>query len=109
MGTVANREGYMFKLLGIAAALAIVLASAAYTKPSRDVLHEAATTYADNSSVIGSVATRVTGLFGNDAYDDYIFFDRYRVYVGKDPAVECYGAFGKTTCTAPKPREETQG
>jgi hypothetical protein len=51
----------------------------------------------------------VTGLFGNDAYDDYIFFDRYRVYVGKDPAVECYGAFGKTTCTAPKPREETQG
>jgi len=94
--------------LGAVVVLAAVLASAAYTKPTRDRLHEAATTYADNSSVIGSVATRVTGLFGNDTYDDYIFFDRYRVYVGKDPAVECYGAFGKTTCAAPKPRDETE-
>jgi hypothetical protein len=95
--------------LSIVAVVAVVLVSAAYTKPSRDVLHRAATAYADNSSVIGSVATRVTGLFGNDAYDDYIFFDRYLVYVGKNPAVECYGAFGKTTCAAPKPREETEG
>jgi hypothetical protein len=94
--------------LGIAVALAAVLASAAYTKPSREILHEATTAYADNSSLVGSVATRVTGVFGNDSYDDYIFFDRYRVYVGKNPAVECYGAFGKTTCTAPKPRDETE-
>jgi hypothetical protein len=109
MGTAAIREGRMIKLLSFAAVLAVVLASAAYTKPSRDVLHRAATAYADDSSLVGSVATRVTGLFGNDTYDDYIFFDRYRVYVGKNPAVECYGAFGKTTCTAPKPREEAEG
>jgi len=75
----------MLKLLGVAVILAILLGGAAYTKPNRDVLHEAATAYADNATVVGSVATRVTGLFGNDAYDDYIFFDRYRVYVGKTP------------------------
>src|ERR1700733_11173310 len=45
--------------------------------------------------IVGSIATGVTGLFGNDAYDDYIFFDRYRVYVGKTPKVDCFGAFGK--------------
>ena len=94
--------------LGFAVVLAAILASAAYTKPSRDVLHEAATNYADGSSLVGSVAARVTGVFGNDTYDDYIFFDRYRVYVGKTPTVECYGAFGKTTCAAPKPRDETE-
>ena len=51
---------------------------------------------------MGSVATKATGLFGNDAFNDYIFFDRYRVYVGKTPKVDCYGAFGKTFCSAPK-------
>jgi hypothetical protein len=51
---------------------------------------------------MGAVATRVTGLFGNDAFEDYMFFDRYRVYVGKTPKVDCLGAFGRTTCSAPK-------
>jgi len=99
----------MFKLIGVAAVLAILLGGAAYTKPSRDVLHEAATTYADNFTVIGSVATRVTDLFGNDTYDDYIFFDRYRVYVGKNPKIDCFGAFGKTTCSMPKMDTTTEG
>ena len=52
--------------------------------------------------IVGSIATGVTGLFGNDAYDDYIFFDRYRVYVGKTPKVDCFGALGKTSCSMPK-------
>lgn len=95
--------------LGIAVLLAAALASAAYTKPSRDDLHAAATQYADNSSIVGSVATRVTGLFGNDTYDDYIFFGRYRVYVGSEPAVVCYGAFGKTSCATPKAEDKSQG
>lgn len=99
----------MLKLAGVAAIMAILLGSAAYTKPSKDVLHDAATAYADNSTVIGSVATRVTGLFGNDAYDDYIFFDRYRVYVGKNPKIDCFGAFGKTTCSMPKTEDRTEG
>ena len=98
----------MFKLLGVAAVLAVLLGSAAYTKPSRDTLHEAATAYADNASLVGSVATRVTGLFGNDAYDDYVFFDRYRVYVGKNPKVDCFGVFGKTSCSMPKIAESTE-
>src|SRR6185312_1951815 len=92
----------MLKFIGLAVVLAVLLGSAAYTKPSRDDLHTAAATYADNSSLVGSVATRVTGLFGNDTYDDYIFFTRYRVYVGKTPKVDCYGAFGKTSCSMPK-------
>jgi hypothetical protein len=92
----------MLKLIGLAAVLAVLLAGAAYTKPSRDDLHTAAAAYADNASLVGSVAARVTGLFGNDAYDDYIFFTRYRVYVGKTPKVDCYGAFGKTSCSMPK-------
>jgi hypothetical protein len=91
--------------LGIAALLAVALVTAASTKPSRDDLHNAAAAYADNTSLLGSVAARVTGVFGNDAYDDYIFFDRYRVYVGKDPRVDCFGAFGKTSCAAPKIQE----
>ncbi len=95
----------MLKLLGLAALLAIVLASAAYTKPSREELHGAAAQFADKSTFVGSIATGVTGLFGNDTYDDYIFFDRYRVYVGKTPKVDCYGAFGKTSCSMPKPPE----
>jgi hypothetical protein len=99
----------MLKLLGVAAVLAIFLGSAAYTKPSRGVLHEAATTYADNTTFVGSVATRVTGVFGNDAYDDYIFFDRYRVYVGKTPKIDCFGAFGKTTCSMPKVQDTNEG
>jgi hypothetical protein len=99
----------MLKLLGVAAIMAILLGSAAYTKPSRGVLHEAATNYADNATLVGSVATRVTGLFGNDTYDDYIFFDRYRVYVGKSPKIDCFGAFGKTTCSMPKPEPTTEG
>ncbi|HWE06433.1 MAG TPA: hypothetical protein VG274_06980 [Rhizomicrobium sp.] len=99
----------MFKLIGVAAVLAVLLAGAAYTKPSRDSLHEAATAYADNSSVVGSVATRVTGLFGNDAYDDYIFFDRYRVYVGRNPKVDCFGVFGKTSCSMPKIEDTGEG
>jgi hypothetical protein len=99
----------MLKLVGVAAVLAILLGSAAYTKPSKDVLHEAATAYADNATLVGSVATRVTGLFGNDTYDDYIFFDRYRVYVGKNPKIDCFGAFGKTTCSTPKTEDTTEG
>jgi hypothetical protein len=99
----------MFKLIGVTAVLAVLLAGAAYTKPSRDSLHEAATVYADNSSVVGSVATRVTGLFGNDAYDDYIFFDRYRVYVGRNPKVDCFGVFGKTSCSMPKIEDTGEG
>jgi hypothetical protein len=99
----------LLKLLGVAVVLAILLGGAAYTKPDRNVLHEAATAYADNATVIGSVATRVTGLFGNDAYDDYIFFDRYRVYVGKTPKIDCFGAFGKTTCSMPKAKATTEG
>jgi len=99
----------MFKIICVAAVLAILLGSAAYTKPSRDVLHEAAATYADNATIVGSVATQVTGLFGNDAYDDYIFFDRYRVYVGKTPKIDCFGAFGKTTCSMPKVEATTEG
>lgn len=99
----------MLKLAGVAAILAILFGSAAYTKPNRDVLHQAATAYADNATFVGSVATRVTGLFGNDTYNDYIFFDRYRVYVGKTPAIDCFGAFGKTTCSMPKTEETIQG
>ena len=99
----------MLKLLGVAAIMAILLGSAAYTKPNKDVLHEAATAYADNATLVGSVATRVTGLFGNDTYDDYIFFDRYRVYVGKTPKIDCFGAFGKTTCSMPKVEAKTEG
>ena len=95
----------MLKYIGLAAVILVVLAGAAYTKPNRDTLHEAATAYADNSSLMGSMATRVTGLFGNDTYDDYIFFTRYRVYVGKDPKVDCFGAFGKTSCSEPKIEE----
>ena len=97
----------MLKIVGLAAVVAALLASAAYTKPSRDTLQTAATDYADKNSFVGSVAARVTGMFGNDAFDDYIFFDRYRVYVGKDPKVDCYGAFGRTTCSMPKPPEQT--
>ena len=97
----------MLKLIGLAAVLAVLLGSAAYTKPSRDDLHNAATAYADNSTFVGSVATRVTGVFGNDTYDDYIFFTRYRVYVGKTPKVDCYGAFGKTSCSVPKEPDKT--
>jgi hypothetical protein len=99
----------MQKILGLGAivALALVLGGAAYTKPTRDDLQVAATSYADETSLVGSVATRVTGLFGNDTFDDYIFFDRYRVYVGKNPKVECYGAFGRTTCSMPRPPQET--
>ena len=89
--------------LGTIMLIAVVLAGAAYTKPTRDALKLAATDYADQTSLVGSVATRVTGLFGNDAFDDYMFFDRYRVYVGKTPKVDCFGAFGRTTCYAPKP------
>ena len=99
----------MLKLLGVAAVLAILLGSAAYTNPSRDVLHQAATIYADNATLVGSVATRVTGLFGNDSYDDYIFFGRYRVYVGKTPKIDCFGAFGKTSCSMPKTESPTEG
>ncbi|HWA90361.1 MAG TPA: hypothetical protein VG889_10020 [Rhizomicrobium sp.] len=95
----------MLKYIGLAAVLLVVLAGAAYTKPNRDALHEAATAYADDQSLVGSVATRVTGLFGNDTFDDYIFFTRYRVYVGKDPEIDCFGAFGKTSCSKPKPEE----
>jgi hypothetical protein len=95
----------MLKLIGFAVVLAVLLGSAAYTKPDKDQLHSAATAYADSQSLVGSVATRVTGMFGNDAFDDYIFFDRYRVYVGKTPKVDCYGAFGKTTCSMPKTEE----
>lgn len=99
----------MLKLVGVAAVLAILLGSAAYTKPNRDALHEAATAYADNQTFVGSVATRVTDIFGNDTYDDYIFFDRYRVYVGKTPKIDCFGAFGKTSCSTPKTEETTEG
>ena len=99
----------MLKLIGVAVVLAVFLAGAAYTKPSRDTLHDAAATYADNATIVGSVATRVTGLFGNDAYDDYIFFDRYRVYVGKTPKIDCFGVFGKTTCSMPKTEATTEG
>jgi len=88
--------------LGVVLLLAVALAGAAYTKPSREDLHMAATQFADDSSLLGSVATRMTGLFGNDAFDDYIFFDRYRVYVGKNPKVDCFGAFGRTSCSMPK-------
>ena len=95
--------------LGIAVLLAAALVTAAYTKPSREDLHAAAKAFADNSSLVGSVATRVSGLFGNDAYDDYIFFDRYLVYVGNDPTVECFGAFGKTSCETPKPDDKAEG
>jgi len=95
--------------LGMAVVLAGLLATAAFTKPSRDDLHKAAKAFADNSSLVGSVATRVTSLFGNDAYDDYIFFDRYRVYVGNDPTVDCFGAFGKTSCETPEPDMKAEG
>jgi hypothetical protein len=95
----------MLKLVGLSVVLVAVLATAAYTRPSREALHDAARAFADNSSLVGSVATRVTGLFGNDAYDDYIFFDRYRVFVGQSAKVECFGAFGKTACRMPKPEE----
>lgn len=97
----------MPKIAGIAALVAALLATAAYTKPGRAELRTAATDYADRNTMLGAVAARVTGLFGNDAYDDYIVFDRYRVYVGKDPKVDCYGAFGRTTCSMPKPPERT--
>ena len=96
----------MLKIIGAAVVLALVLAGAAYTKPSRDDLHAAATQYADGATFVGSVATRVTGLFGNDAFDDYMVFDRYRVYVGKDPKIDCFGAFGKTSCSV-KQSEKT--
>ena len=92
----------MLKLLGAIALVAILLGGAAYTKPSREELHGAAAQFADKTTFVGSVATGVTGLFGNDAYDDYVFFDRYRVYVGKTPKVDCFGAFGKTSCSMPK-------
>jgi hypothetical protein len=97
----------MLKVIGLVAVLALLLGAAAYTKPSRADLQGAATEYADKSSFVGSVATRVTGLFGNDAFDDYIFFDRYRVYVGKAPKVDCFGAFGKTSCSMPKAPDRT--
>ncbi|HEX4861665.1 MAG TPA: hypothetical protein VFV07_10545 [Rhizomicrobium sp.] len=98
----------MLKIIGAAVVLALVLAGAAYTKPSREDLHGAATQYADNSSFVGSVATRVTGVFGNDTYDDYIFFDRYRVYVGKEPKIDCFGAFGKTSCSLRQPEKTAE-
>jgi len=97
----------MLKYTGLAALLAAALAGAAFTKPDRGALHEAAAAYADNSSLLGAVASRVTGLFGNDTYDDYMFFSRYRVYVGKEPKVDCFGAFGKTSCGTPKIEEHT--
>ena len=93
----------MLKLLGAVVFAAAVLAGAAYTKPSRDDLHSAAAKFASDSAFMSSVATKVTGLFGNDRFDDYMFFDRYRVYVGKTTKVDCYGVFGKTFCSAPKP------
>ncbi|HVZ90412.1 MAG TPA: hypothetical protein VG843_02085 [Rhizomicrobium sp.] len=95
----------MLKLVGLTVVLIGVLATAAYTKPSREALHDAARSFADNSSLVGSVATRMTGLFGNDAYDDYIFFDRYRVFVGRAAKVDCFGAFGKTACRTPTTEE----
>jgi hypothetical protein len=79
--------------------LAGVLAAAALTKPSRAELQAAAANYADTSSLEGSLATRVTDVFGNDSFDDYIFFDRYRVYVGQNPKVDCFGALGGTSCS----------
>ncbi len=93
--------------LGAVVLVAVLLAGAAYTKPSREDLRRAATDYADNESFVGAVASRVTGLFGNDAFDDYMFFDRYRVYVGKNPKVDCFGAFGRTSCSLPKAPQET--
>jgi hypothetical protein len=93
--------------LGLAGILAVVLVSAAFTKPSREALHDAAATYADKETFVGSVATRLTAVFGNDSYDDYIFFGRYRVYVGKHPKLECYGAFGRTICTMPRIEEQS--
>ena len=95
--------------LGFLALFAASLVIAASTKPSKADLQAAATAYADKTSIVGSVATRVTGVFGNDAYDDYIFFVRYRVYVGKSPTVDCFGAFGKTACQTPKADTQTEG
>jgi hypothetical protein len=94
--------------LWVAAVIAIIVVGAALTKPSRETMHAAARHYAGNASVVSSIATDVTGVFGNDTYDDYILFSRYRVYVGSDPTVDCYGAFASTTCATPKPRETTQ-
>jgi len=78
--------------------IAGVLAAAALTKPSRSDLEAAAANYADTTSLLGSLAAHTTGLFGNDKFDDYIFFDRYRVYVGQTAKVDCIGAFGDTSC-----------
>jgi hypothetical protein len=98
----------MLKIIGGAAVLALILGGAAYTKPSREALHAAATQYADGATLVGSVATRVTGLFGNDTFDDYIILDRYRVYVGKDPKIDCFGAFGKTSCSVKEPEKTAE-
>jgi hypothetical protein len=97
----------MLKIAGIAAIVAVLLATAAYTKPSRAELQTAAVDYADRNSFLGAVAARVTGMFGNDSFDDYIVFSRYRVYVGKTAKVDCYGAFGRTTCGMPEPPERS--
>jgi hypothetical protein len=98
----------MLKIIGAAVVLALILGGAAYTKPSRDDLHTAAAQFADNSTFVGSVATHLTGVFGNDTYDDYIFFDRYRVYVGKEPKIDCFGAFGKTSCSERKTEQTAE-
>ncbi|HWA02849.1 MAG TPA: hypothetical protein VG819_04895 [Rhizomicrobium sp.] len=92
--------------LAAAAGMALLLAAAAYTRPSRAELHAAAVALADRETFAGSVASHVTGLLGNDVFDDYIFFDRYRVYVGTRPRVECYGAFARTSCTLAKPADQ---
>jgi hypothetical protein len=88
----------MFKIL-TPIIIAGVLALAALTKPSRAELQAAAANYADTSSLVNSVAAHVTGVFGNDEFDDYVVFDRYRVYVGQNPRVDCFGAFGGTSCS----------
>ncbi|MBV9694989.1 MAG: hypothetical protein JO261_14925, partial [Alphaproteobacteria bacterium] len=61
----------MLKFLGIAVIMATLLGGAAYTKPSRDDLHAAASDFAGKTTFVGSVATDLTGLFGNDTFDDY--------------------------------------
>lgn len=77
-----------------------VLAAAALTKPSRADLEAAAAKYADGNSLLSSLAAHVTGVFGYDKFDDYIFFDRYRIYVGQNSKVDCIGAFGATSCNS---------
>jgi len=99
----------MLKFLGVAVIMAAFLVGAAYTKPNRDQLHSAAADFAGKTSFVNSVATGVTGLFGNDTFDDYIFFTRYRVYVGKTAKVDCFGAFTKTSCSTPKAQETASG